>query len=114
MGALALCTMWSKFCGCLTFAHIAFYISFCQRLNMFEVRLVEADIRVCDVGLIHRVTPRFKAMLQEIYAIGNCSHKFFYIFAPIEFLYTLQVKPLMFKGSGLGDANSLVLLACRS
>ena len=105
MGALALLTLWSKFVGCLAFAHIQFFIGLSQLLNTFEVRRVEADIRVCDVGLIHRVTPRFKAMLQESHAIGNASHKFFFMFAPIVFLYALQLIGGLFKSASAGEVD---------
>ena len=105
MGSLALLTLWNKFVGCLAFAHLAFYVGLSQRLNTFEVRRVEADIRVCDVGLIHRVTPRFKAMLQESHAIGNASHKFFFMFAPVGFLYTLQLIGGLFKSVSVGEVD---------
>jgi len=105
MGSLALLTLWSRFVGCLSLAHIAFFVGVSQRLNSFEVRRVEADIRVCDVGLIHRVTPRFKAMLQESHAIGNASHKFFFMFAPVGFLYTLQLIGGLFKSVSAGEVD---------
>ena len=68
---------------------------------------MEAEIRVCDVSLIHCVTPRFNAMLQESHAIGNASHKFFFMFAPIVFLYTLQFIGELFKSVSEGEVDKV-------
>ena len=41
-------------------AHVCFSVRLVQKLAEFEIRRVEADIRVVTPNLIHRITPRFK------------------------------------------------------
>jgi len=65
---LATGSLWSKVLTMLTFSHFCYFIRLSQILCDFEIRRVEADIRICPPELIHRVTPRFKACLQEVRA----------------------------------------------
>ena len=74
----------------LNFTHMCFYMRLSQKLQGFEIRRCQADIRVCEPELIHRVTPRFKGLLHEAHLIGNKSHKFLFIFMPALLLMGLQ------------------------
>ena len=69
-GAFVYCTLGSL----LLQIQSAFAIRLAQKLSMFEIRRVEADVRTCDPNLVHRITPRFKSMLHEMHQVGNTTH----------------------------------------
>ena len=58
--ALAVGCMMSKLVYTAISAHVSFSVRLMQKLAEFEIRRVEADIRVVTPNLIHRITPRFK------------------------------------------------------
>ena len=74
MAALAVCSFWSLGVSALILAEIGFNVRLCQRLNELEIRRTEADIRTIAPNLVHRVTPRFKALLHECHGISNTTH----------------------------------------
>ena len=65
LGVLAVGTTFAKMSLVLTFVEVMFILQLQQKLLLFEVRRVQCDVRMCPTSLIHRITPRFKALLQE-------------------------------------------------
>ena len=57
---LAVGCMMSKLVQAAISAHVCFSVRLMQKLAEFEIKKVEADIRVVTPNLIHRITPRFK------------------------------------------------------
>jgi len=66
--------IWWTIVNMLLQVQCAYVIRLGQKLSMFEIRRVEADVRTCDPHLIHRITPRFKSMLHEMHQCGNLTH----------------------------------------
>ena len=63
MRVLAFGAAWNRVVQCLSNCQVMFWMRMSQQLALFEIRRVQCDIRVCPAALIHRVTPRFKALL---------------------------------------------------
>jgi len=91
MGVLAIGATFSKLISQGMFVEGLFYLRLQQRLLLFEVRRVQCDVRICPTSLIHRVTPRFKALLQEAHMQGNKGHFIFYMMIPFISIYGLQM-----------------------
>jgi len=104
---LSLCAGWSKLVQCFVNANIAFDIRLGQALSEFEIRRCEADVRTIDPGLIHRVTPRFKALLHECHHVGNASHGIFMMYVPIVLIHAVQLLAgvLIAVGEGGGEVE---------
>ena len=44
---------------------------------------MEADVRVVQSNIIHRITPRFKSLLHELHYVGNLSHPLINFYLPV-------------------------------
>jgi len=75
---------------CLILTHTAFYVRLSQKVCDLEIRRVEADFKTIKSTNIHRVAPRYKALLRECHNIENTSHKFFVLFFTIFVLTCFQ------------------------
>jgi len=100
LSLLLVLTLISKTITCLALAVSSFHVRISQKLGELEIRRLEADIRTCPPEMIHRITPRFKALLHEAHMCGNLSHKFVIQCVPV-----ILVTLIQFVGGVFGAAN---------
>ncbi len=96
---LSLCFFWSRAIQVSSLGGMAYLIRLSQCLANFEIRRVQTDVRTCPATLIHRITPRFKALLHECHMIGNKGHSYFVFLLPALSVYTIQLVAGIFMAS---------------
>ena len=82
---------WAWTLSLLTNCGIAYCIRLIQKLQDLEIRRAQCDIRTCPASLIHRITPRFKALLHEAHMVGNRCHVFYFFVIPVLLTYIFQM-----------------------
>jgi len=108
MSVLAAGAVWSKTCQAFILVQVAFSVRLAQVLSEFEIRRVEADVRVVTPNLVHRITPRFKSLLHECHMIGNLCHPLLYTYAPISIIYIIQLIAGVFLATAGGSNDTCV------
>ena len=92
-------------------AHIAINVRLTQKLAEFEIRRVEADIRVITPNLIHRITPRFKGLLHECHMFGHLASAAIKSLCILTLINTVQLVLTITKAS-FGTDKSCVPAWC--
>jgi len=110
MCSLAVCSLLSKVSAMLCMSHVAFTIRMSQVLSELEIRRCEADIRVVTPSMIHRITPRFKGLLQELHYVGNKAHPLFMMMIPVFLVYVIMLAGAIMKATF--DDNACVPTWC--
>jgi len=108
LSLLLVLTLISKTVQFIGLASSAFHVRISQKLGELEIRRLEADIRTCPSEMIHRITPRFKALLHEAHMCGNLSHKFFAQVGPLMLTTVIQFVGGVFEAADMNGRDKVV------